>query len=84
MPVTVAPSPAMFTELNLPVDSDVAPIGVPSIEPPSMSTVLDVTGDIGSVIHASLSSFLIFIRLLVVSNHINPAEIEVDGAEALV
>ena len=84
MPVTVAPSAAMFTELNLPVDADADPMAVPSIEPPSMSTVLDVTGDIGSVIHASLASFLIFIRLLVVSNHINPAEIEVDGAEALV
>ena len=82
IPVTVAPSPAMLTELNLPVDADVAPIGVPSIVPALMSTLLEVSGEIAKVTQALLASFLIFRTLFAVSNHKRPAEIAVAGADA--
>ena len=55
IPVTVAPSPATLTLLNLPVDAVVAPIGVPSIEPALMSTLLLTSGLTAKVIQASLA-----------------------------
>ena len=72
IPVTVAPSPATLTLLNLPVEVVVAPMGVPSIEPALMSTELDVSGSTARVIHASLAWFRIFRRLFVVSSQTNP------------